>query len=124
MNRALGEVAADLHHPVDPDRGGRRAIAGRQVRRGLAVAGDVEVGVVVHDRDRQRVGGRRRPVIAARPAGIVSGTVTGRLRRRHRPSRASSSSTTDGSSLVKTGVGLATGVADLTGRDSQRGVAE
>ncbi len=40
------------------------------------------------------------------------------------PSRASSSSTTEGSSLVKTGVGFGTFCPTVTGRDSQRGVAE
>ena len=39
-------------------------------------------------------------------------------------SRARSSSTTDGSSLVNTGVGLSTFAPTATGADSQRGVPE
>ena len=39
-------------------------------------------------------------------------------------SRSRSSSTTDGSSLVKIGVGFSTVAPTVTGRDSQRGVSE
>ena len=108
------EVAADLHDPVDADGRGLREHRSEVVDRDLvAVTADVEVGVVVDDGDRQRVGRHRGPA----PARL----------RRHRAqapaARASSSSTTDSSSLVKTGAGLLIGVPTTTGRDSQRGVA-
>ncbi len=76
-----------------------------RVARGRA---DVEVGVVVDDRQRQGV--RQRGELGALAHEADS------PRR-----RASSSSTTDGSSLVNTGVGGPTGVPATTGTDSQRG---
>src|SRR5665648_1170720 len=51
-----GEVAADLDHPRHTDRG-RGLDHSLDVRREITFTGDVKVGVVVHDRDRQRVRG-------------------------------------------------------------------
>ncbi len=112
----------------------------------LGAVGDVEparhaVGVQVLDPVDVLAGlqGGRRPGVAAhrgqvgRPeAGVADrgGVLRDRegghgLRvQRHPPSLASSSSTTDGSSLVNTGVGLATGVPTVTGRRSQAGTPE
>jgi hypothetical protein len=54
------EVAADLDHAGHAD--SRRVVDdGLDVRKVAAVSGDVEVGVVVDHRDRQRVRGRRSP---------------------------------------------------------------
>ena len=105
------QIAPDLDHPGDADRG-RSLDHGSQVGGFLTVARHVQMGVVVDDRDRQRVRGGRP---AAAFAHAESPSSAGR-------SRASSSSTTDGSSLVKIGKGLGIRVPTLIGRDSQRGV--
>ena len=89
-----GEVAPDLDDAVDADgcrvREDRAEVLDTDVR---AVTADVEMGVVVHHGNRQRVGwlpGRHVGSAVRSPA--------------HGPAaRASSSSTTDSSSLVKTG---------------------
>ncbi len=65
-------------------------------------------------------------------AGVAWGRDRGQLRQGrlglrvegHQPRRASSSSTTEGSSLVKIGDGFSTGVPTSTGRRSQAGVPE
>ena len=114
-----GQVAPDLDEPVDPTAAPAPARP-RGRRPGLvAVAGDVEVGVVVHDRDRQRVGrlGGRSP----RRLGWCRRSPA-RLRLAPPAAGRAHSSTTDGSSLVKTGAGLLIGVPTTTGRDSHRGV--
>ena len=108
-----GEVAADLDDPVDPDRHGRRERLLDGEARDVAAA-DVEVGVVVDDGDRERVGGRGEVAVAG-PGGAPH---------RASRSRASSSSTTDSSSFTKTGMGLLTVAPTTTGRDAQLGVAE
>ena len=106
-----GQVAPDLHHPVDADVGRCRQHGAKSLDRHLgAVPGDVQVGVVVDDRNRQWIRCRGDP--------LRGGLRTGRHDRPH------SWSTSASSSLVNTGAGLTTGAPTSTGVDSHRGVPE
>ena len=124
VKRALVEVAADLHDPVDPHRGGvtRSPPTGRaRARRRRAMSRWVWLSTTGIGSG-SGAGGRL--VIPAAPAGCAVGHRHPAVSGAASPaSRASSSSTTEGSSLAKIGEGLATGVPALTGRDSHVGVA-
>ena len=113
------EVAAHLHHAGHADRRGalevrgevrRRTVGRRAALVAVPAVGPprhhrVEVRVVVDDGDRQRLGRRGPAALPLRPG--------------HQAwrNRSSSSSTIESSSLVNTGIGLATGVPGTTGSE-------
>jgi hypothetical protein len=114
-NRAPGQVAADLHHPVDADRSGRsqhrpEVVDGHH----LTVAADVEVGVVVDHGDGQRVGRHGVPAPARLRRHRVRPPPPGRAPRR-RPSRRASRTPARA---------CGSGCRRRPARDSHRGVAE
>ena len=91
---------------------GRRAAgrpAGSDGVRGV-VPDDVEVAVVVDDRQRQRVGPGGHPVAVTHHSAAMAAR--------------SVPTTSSASSLTKTGLGLAIGVPTTTGVDSHRGKDE
>ena len=106
-----GQVTTDLHDARHTDPG-RLAQGCGDVDR-LALAADVEMGVVVEDRDLEWI----------RELDLARHSVPG-PKGAQPPIRASSSSTTESSSLVKTGAGLTIGVPTTTGVRPQRGVLE
>ena len=106
-----GQVTTDLHDARHTDPGRLTQGCGDVDR--LALAADVEMGVVVEDRDLEWI----------RELDLARHSVPG-PKGAQPPIRASSSSTTESSSLVKTGAGLTIGVPTTTGVRPQRGVLE